>query len=702
MRSRLLVRFGRRALAAALLASVCAVGASAQDPTQASDEERAIARAIGTHAAEEPTLEGRLAAVEAAWKTYGESANFALALEIVGQAHEIAREAEPRGPALDSFYAFSERLDRSRLTPAESLHLDYQVGRHKALDGKINEGEGELLRVLAQPREALLPATRAKAHYMLGYCNYYGGQLERAAAHSVRAAEAYLEMGDRLGAMWAYDGAGTTYFALGAVDSALHYARRGLSLAEGIAPGELANLHLNYAEALAASGRIDSAFHYAERADSVIVEGGRFAEMARAQLCLGNLNAVVGRLDVAREHYESSVAHFDLAHEPYHKIDPLDSLRGVLARLGEYEGAYRASIRAFALRDSLRERRVRLDTDRLVAEHERDALARELEASRGERALAQAVISKQRWERYAAAAVFCALASLLAFGVYRGRVRRRHATGLQREVEARTTELRDRQASLELQTRRLEASNAELERFAYIASHDLKTPLRNVTSFLGLIERRLCPEARMEVKEYLDIATANARHMHALVTDVLEFSRLDADLQAISAPVRVAQVVAAAESALRTELEARNARVECVGDADLTLPKGTLEQLLGNLIGNGVKYNRSPRPFVKVVVTELPQRRVRITVSDNGIGIDEEFHDRVFEVFRRLHTSDEFTGTGVGLAVCRKVVDRLGGVIALESAVGQGSTFIVDLPREVVAPTEAPAVRPTRAVAQQA
>ena len=216
--------------------------------------------------------------------------------------------------------------------------------------------------------------------------------------------------------------------------------------------------------------------------------------------------------------------------------------------------------------------------------------------------------------------------------------------------------------------------------------------------------RRLPADARAVVAEYLEIAVGNARHMNDLITDVLEFSRVNADLGALAQATRVSVTVEAVRQNLHAELTARNAAVETVGDATVVLPKGALDQLLGNLVTNGIKYNRSPRPLVRVVTEDLGER-VRIAVTDNGIGIDPAYHEHVFEVFRRLHTGDEYAGTGVGLASCRKIALRLGGRITVESRVGEGSTFLLDLPKQVAtrraapAPPQTPA--PTDAIAHQ-
>ena len=269
------------------------------------------------------------------------------------------------------------------------------------------------------------------------------------------------------------------------------------------------------------------------------------------------------------------------------------------------------------------------------------------------------------------------IGGLLAFVVHRLRERRRHGAELAALVDERTAELAARTAELEQRTRRLQASNQELERFAFIASHDLKTPLRNVTSFLGLIDRRMPDTARPVLGEYVELAKGYAKKMHALVTDVLEFSRLNDDVAGLCEVVDLRALcleVAAARGSGEGDVS-----VAVLGAASAYLPPVFVRQIVGNLIDNGLKYNESS---VRRVTVELAADGdgVQVRVRDNGIGIAEEYHGYVFELFKRLHTEDVYTGTGLGLASCAKIVERMGGRIELESAPGQGSTFTVTLP----------------------
>ena len=656
--------------------------ASQYDPAKLDSVDQRVVQLITKRAAAQPTIEAQLREIGVGIDAHLLPRKFAIVCGLLHEAHELARRHDNRQKGLDLFTGFVEAYDFDAFTNQQRTHIAYLTARWEAFDGFINQAEANLLSVLARDSQDISLYTRTSAHYMAAYCSYYTDQLERCAMHARKSAQGFHEMGDMLGALEGYDGASTTYFKMGQVDSALHFARKGLALSSYVQPIQRFNLYLNYAEALMVNGQADSAFYYANRANDLAEASGRTSALARAELCLANLNNNYRKPQTAIRHYENASQHFTEADEFYHLADVLDSLSALYAYTGAYARAYEQGMRGFKLRDSLRQDRVKKDNDRLVAEAERDALSKKLRESEDERAMAQVVIAKRNTERVTWGSVCLTLILLGTFLYYRTKTRKKLNAKLRGEVESRTADLRQRSEQLELQAARLRESNAELERFAYIASHDLKTPLRNVTSFIGLIERRLPAESKALVAEYLEIALENARQMHELVTDVLEFSRLNSNINELSEPIDVNTVVNEVRTGMQAELDERNAVINLVGGQEkLVLPKGSLEQILSNLIGNAIKYNTSPRPEAKVVTVDMGER-IRISVSDNGIGIDPEYHDRIFEVFRRLHTSDEFAGTGVGLAACRKVILRLGGDIRVESKAGLGSTFIVDLPKD--------------------
>src|SRR5690606_4647493 len=228
------------------------------------------------------------------------------------------------------------------------------------------------------------------------------------------------------------------------------------------------------------------------------------------------------------------------------------------------------------------------------------------------------------------------------------------------------TEMKRAQEVLRQNAADLAERNEELQQFAYVASHDLQEPLRMVTSFLQLLERRYTDELDDTARQYIEFAVDGARRMQALIKDLLAYSRVGTHGKGF-APVDMDGVLETALRDLGPALEDVGGRVEA-GDLPTVRGDATqLHQLFLNLIGNAVKFRRPDVPPVlriEAAPTEVAGRPGwRVTVADNGIGIEPQYADRVFQVFQRLHTREEYEGTGIGLAICKKIVERHGGEI---------------------------------------
>jgi signal transduction histidine kinase len=224
----------------------------------------------------------------------------------------------------------------------------------------------------------------------------------------------------------------------------------------------------------------------------------------------------------------------------------------------------------------------------------------------------------------------------------------------------------------------LTEANAELERFAFVASHDLQEPLRTVACFAQLIERDYGPGLDDRGRQYLDLVTGGAIRMHGLINDLLAYSRTsrsDGRIQLVSA-------IAACQTALgnlREAIESSGAQVIVAPLPDVAADSVMLVQVFQNLIGNAVKYRKDGVPPHIQVTAEQQDGQWHFAVSDNGIGFDPAEQD-VFELFRRLHPHAGYAGTGVGLAICKRIITRLGGHIWVESIPGTGSVFRFTLP----------------------
>jgi PAS domain S-box-containing protein len=226
---------------------------------------------------------------------------------------------------------------------------------------------------------------------------------------------------------------------------------------------------------------------------------------------------------------------------------------------------------------------------------------------------------------------------------------------------------------------RLRAINIELEQFAYVASHDLRQPLRMITSYLQLIERRLDGQLSDELREFMNFATGGARRMDRLISDLLDYSRTGR--ASVMEPVALGTAATAALTNLSVMIADAKAAVALAGDLP-TIAGDTTEliRLFQNLVGNAVKYGPPDRPPEIRIGWQRLGRLIRVWVKDNGIGIAPKDQERAFLIFQRLVADRQYEGTGIGLAVCKKIMEHHGGRIWLESELGRGSTFYLDFP----------------------
>lgn len=239
-------------------------------------------------------------------------------------------------------------------------------------------------------------------------------------------------------------------------------------------------------------------------------------------------------------------------------------------------------------------------------------------------------------------------------------------------------QVQERTAAVEERSRQLLRSNEELQQFAYVASHDLQEPLRTIISYLQLIEERLKGNLDAEVKEFMGFVVNSAKHMRDLIHGLLEYSRVGSHKNPFQM-VDCGSVLEKVIEQLKTSLAERGAHVEIRHLPEVLGDPLLLAMLFQNLIANALKFSKGETPEIQVGSREGEEEWL-FWVKDNGIGIDPKYFDRIFVIFQRLHSRDEYPGTGLGLAVCKKTVERHGGRIWVESEPGRGSTFYFTLP----------------------
>jgi PAS domain S-box-containing protein len=235
------------------------------------------------------------------------------------------------------------------------------------------------------------------------------------------------------------------------------------------------------------------------------------------------------------------------------------------------------------------------------------------------------------------------------------------------------TEMRRLNDDLGRRADELAASNAELERFAYIASHDLQEPLRMVSSFLQLLQKKYSGQMDAKADQYIHYAVDGAERMKALIMDLLEYSRVGTGKEGFGW-VDTAAVMSEVGEIFREKIVTARARIEIGELPTVWGDKVQLAQLLQNLVSNALKYHSNRQPVIRIRA-EGEDGHWLFTVEDNGIGIDPLFFEKIFIIFQRLHNRNDYSGTGIGLAVCKKIVERHGGKIWVESDQRSGSTF---------------------------
>ena len=232
---------------------------------------------------------------------------------------------------------------------------------------------------------------------------------------------------------------------------------------------------------------------------------------------------------------------------------------------------------------------------------------------------------------------------------------------------------------IHLKSRELQRSNTELERFAYVASHDLQEPLRMIQSFSGLLKKHCFEELDEDGRSYLGIMEDAASRMRALLNDLLTFSRVTTRERAFE-PVDLSRTAREVRANLMLRIEEAGGRIDIGELPTIDADPLQMRQLLQNLVSNALKFRQPDCPPEIKVSAREDGDLVHLSVEDNGIGLDEKFTDRIFVMFQRLHTRDEYEGTGVGLAICKKIVERHGGLITVSSSPGQGATFVASMP----------------------
>lgn len=512
----------------------------------------------------------------------------------------------------------------------------------------------------------------ANAHYALGYLaqERIFSKSSTPPAPDIRAGFSnaialFKELKDTTFLIDAYDAQGYLSFMEDRLDDAIYYGEKATCLLCKIAEKEsLPNVFSNLAEYHIAKGDYKMAERYVRRAFEWLSDNPRKADdeirynvwrnQALVMLHFGNEDEGFALVDSVLT-YSRKVKNIYLLKETSNLLVN-DALKN-----GNYQRAFTLQTERMNTLDSLH-------TTELAINHERNQTLLNIGLREKEYLVLEEKLATQRITVYAAFGFSILLLALLLSLYFLNRQGKQFNKKLQAEVERQTHELR--------------SSNEALERFAYVASHDLRTPLRNIISFIGLIQRRLKPASDdADIHTFIGYTKEYANHMNLLLNDILEYSKLGhhTNIPALTS-VDLNEVIYSTFTLAMERIRACNGIFEAGLLPSVKGEKTLLLRLFQNLVENGFTYNEAETPLVSISQFELRAEEVVICVRDNGIGIDPQFHDKVFNMFTRLHNLEQYPGTGLGLSICKRIVQDLGGRIWLRSSPGNGTSIFLTLP----------------------
>lgn len=429
--------------------------------------------------------------------------------------------------------------------------------------------------------------------------------------------------------------------------------------------------------------------HYQEALE--IAREKKMLQMVQSlTLSLGKLARTEGSHWEALDYLEEAEALAERMGEDIVILETATELAELYQKLGNYQKALLYTERAAALRF---ERQGKMNSDRmqeLLAAYDAEQKEKELLALRKERLTAQ-----YETIGLSALAIFSLLALLALYLRYRERQKSfsilneqhrkiQHQNRILQqqysEIEDKNNQLAGKSQEIKMQNRQLQMVNMELKHFARAASHDLREPLRAIRSYMNLLGTRYEQDFDHKAKEFLSMASAGAVRMEDLLNDLYQHAqvgRRKEDLRKVSIEKLVKEVL----SDLHVSISEKDALVAYENLPEVLGFQTELRMLLQNLVSNAVKFTPAGSPPKILITGREDAKNWYLEVKDHGIGIPEEYHDKIFAIFERLHSREEFAGSGIGLATCQKVVQHHGGEISVESKPGFGTTFTVSLPK---------------------
>ena len=640
-----------------------------------------------------------------AYKTAYQEVNvdFDLAINLANESLAIAERLDDNSRKLKSLeLLFNFHFNNSRDLEKASKYFD-QIKRipndslaqkEKAniygLEAKLhmyNQDPSAAVTAIYNQLESLkgiyAPLETARANMALGKVESYQNNHKEAINH-YKSAVQYFQQAKRItGLALAYDGLGTSYGNLNDFRQNIYYDSIALSIADTLkAPFIKMTVFLNYGKALKMNGRVEKSLSLTNKALSIAKRTNNQKYLAKTYNQLGAIYELENNPKKVNFFYNKAKDIAETLEDKELLISTYDHLHRFAIKEEKHKEAYSYLQKYTQAKQGLNNNNIKLQLANQKLKYESNKKNYEyLNLLLKENKLVSTVKKQNTiWQFTLLCMLLLAILAVLLYNSYKAKSQ--YNKRLEAEVKARTGDLKVANNELKVTNEKLKQSNLELEKFAYIASHDLKSPLRNIVSFLGLCKKRLKENRYEKIEEYIKYASDNASQMYTLIQDVLEYSRVNNNqsMTGWEKEVDLNEILANVIYNIDSDIKQKNAEVQT---CPLPVVKGSkvhLLQLFQNLISNGIKYNANELPKVQLSHEENMDEHI-IKVEDNGIGIETQYHEKVFDMFKRLHTQSSYSGTGLGLSICKKVIQDMKGRIWLESEPGIGTTFFVSIPK---------------------
>ncbi len=474
------------------------------------------------------------------------------------------------------------------------------------------------------------------------------------------------------------DAIGSVYGRKNDFEKALSYNLRALKLAEELNfKRGISHSAQNLAQIFLGDRQYDRALPYIERVSDLNKE-------LNDKIAIKNIAFMLGKFYTGREEYVKAIKHIqkgltvakELKDKTYLR-DGYQNLVEVYSEQSNWEQAYDNHVLYTTYRDSLLEASRVEAMAELEVQYETEKTEKELVTK--ENALLKQKDKLNNIYKYTfIGGAFCVLllmSLLITFLHYRYKNQAR----INSLLEKKNQEIELRNREIELQNEKLATSNRDLEQFAYIASHDLKEPLRTIGGFTTLLQRRFQKQNDQDVQEYMGFIVHAVNQMHRLLSDLLNYSRIGRQSEGYET-TDLDDILKQVRHMFRQNIDENNALIHPVSLPTIEAKRTQMLQLFQNLIGNALKFRREEPPQIWITYQETTDGHL-FHIRDNGIGMEQQYLEKIFIAFQRLHHRQKYEGTGIGLATCKKILEDHGGYIRAESEVGKGSTFIFMIPK---------------------